>query len=130
MSDIATGEMPIDPVQPPPPALEADAEVEAAAPDAAPRDAAASEAPAAEPALQELDHPVGSLRQAVLDHLLDSEGPQTVAQIIAGLGGTVSRNTCESVIRRAYAAGEVERVAPGRRTELDVPACGVLEEPL
>jgi hypothetical protein len=64
-------------------------------------------------ATPEVEHPIGPLRQALLDHLLDSEGPQTVAQILAGLGGTVSGNTCESVIRRAYVAGEVQRVAPG-----------------
>jgi hypothetical protein len=43
-------------------------------------------------------------RQGVLDHLLDSEGPQTVAQIIAGLGN-YSRGTVETVIKREYDAG-------------------------
>jgi hypothetical protein len=67
---------------------------------------------AAAPALPEIEHPIGPVRQGVLDHLLDSEGPQTVAQIIAGLGNH-SRNTVESAIKREFNAGRIERVAPG-----------------
>ncbi len=98
MTDIATGEMPVEPV-PGPPAPNIGVDVEAA-----PLEAAAS-----------AEHPIGSLRQAILDHLLDSvdAGPQSVAQILAALPPGVTRNTLESALKRAYDAGEIERVAPG-----------------
>jgi len=47
----------------------------------------------------------------VLDHLTDSEGPQTVAEIIQGTG--LSRNTAEQAIHRAAQAGQIERVGVG-----------------
>jgi len=47
----------------------------------------------------------------VLDHLTDSEGPQTVSEIIAGTG--LSRNTAEQAIHRAVQAEQIERMAPG-----------------
>src|SRR5258708_29990092 len=50
-------------------------------------------------------------RQKVLDHLTDSEGPQTVAEIIQGTG--LIRNTAEQAIFRAVQAGQIERTAPG-----------------
>jgi hypothetical protein len=64
------------------------------------------------PVLPEIEYPIGPTRQGVLDHMLDSEGDQTVAQIVAGLGN-VSRNTAETAIRREYEAGRLLRVAPG-----------------
>jgi hypothetical protein len=60
----------------------------------------------------EIEHPIGPVRQGVLDHLIDSEGPQTVAQIIAGLGN-YTRGTIEAAILREYRSGRIERVAPG-----------------
>src|SRR5258708_36506626 len=79
---------------------------------------AAAPAAAAPPAANgrialELEFPVGSTRQAVLDHFLDSEGDQTVAQIMAAMPTGTSKNTAESAIRREYQAGRLLRVAPG-----------------
>src|SRR5258706_8930912 len=101
-----TDAVPIE--EPVPPVPEAVAEVEAAPPEAAVP--ASAEVPAA--ALFEIEHPIGPVRQGVLDHLVDSEGPQTVAQIIAG-HGNYSRGTIESAIKREFDAGRIERVAPG-----------------
>jgi hypothetical protein len=47
----------------------------------------------------------------VLDHLTDSEGEQTVAQIIQGTG--LSRNTCEQAIFRAVQSEQLQRVSQG-----------------
>src|SRR5258708_20837351 len=47
----------------------------------------------------------------MLDHLIDSEGPQTVAEIIQGTG--LIRNTAEQAIFRAGQAGQIERVGVG-----------------
>src|SRR5258708_19102518 len=93
MSDAAMAEELIEPVPPMPPAPEA-------------------AAPVAERVLPEIEHPVGPLRQKIIDHFVDSEGDQSMAQIIAGLGGTVSRNTIESAVRREYEAGRLVRVSP------------------
>ena len=68
--------------------------------------------PSAERALPEIEHPIGPIRQAILDHLVDSEGPQTVAQIIAGLGN-YSRSTVEVAVLRELRSGRIERIAPG-----------------
>jgi hypothetical protein len=67
----------------------------------------------AERVLPEIEHPIGPLRQAVLDALLDSEGPRTVSQILAKLPVGTSRNTAESAIKRNFDAGLIERIAPG-----------------
>jgi hypothetical protein len=129
MSDTATAETPAEPV---PPAPTAAAEVEAApghAADglvpateqgvAAPTelapavDEASSEVPSADArAALLVEHPIGPVRQGVLDHLIDSEGPQTVAQIIAGLGN-YARGTIEAAVLREHRSGRIERVAPG-----------------
>ncbi len=45
------------------------------------------------------------------DHLTDTDGEQTVAQIIAGTG--LNRNACEQAIHRAVHAEQIERTAPG-----------------
>src|SRR5712672_3978981 len=72
-----------------------------------PPEAAAAPAPEAE-----LETEVNkSAREKVLDHLTDSEGPQTVAEIIQGTG--LSRNTAEQAIHRAAQAGQIERVGVG-----------------
>jgi hypothetical protein len=94
------------------------AELEAAVPDVASADAVtagddAEQPPVPELAQPEIEHPVGSLRQAIIDHLTDTEGPQTVGQILAALPVGTSRNTAEGAIRRAHAAGEIERVGAG-----------------
>jgi hypothetical protein len=84
-------------------------------------DTAAAEAPAesvppeaaAAPAPQaELETEVNkSAREKVLDHLTDSEGPQTVAEIIQGTG--LIRNTAEQAIFRAVQAEQLQRVSQG-----------------
>jgi hypothetical protein len=84
-------------------------------------DTAAAEAPAesvppeaaAAPAREaELETEVNkSAREKVLDHLTDSEGPQTVAEIIQGTG--LIRNTAEQAIFRAVQSGQLKRTAPG-----------------
>jgi hypothetical protein len=51
------------------------------------------------------------VRQKLLDHLADTEGPQTVAQILEGTG--VNRNALEQALFRATKAEQIERIAPG-----------------
>ncbi len=55
------------------------------------------------------------MRQAILDHLLDSveAGPQSVAQLLATMPPGTSRNSAESAIKREFDAGRIERVSPG-----------------
>ncbi len=72
-----------------------------------PPEAAAAPAPEAEPETDD----TRSARERVIDHLTDSEGPQTVAEIIQGAG--LSRNTAEQAIHRAAQAGQIERVGVG-----------------
>jgi hypothetical protein len=110
MTDVAAGETLNELVSP---VSEAAADVEATAPDAALPQSDTSAGQVAERALPfEIEHPIGAVRQGVLNHLLDSEGPQTVAQIIAGLGN-YTRGTVESAIKREFDAGRIERVSPG-----------------
>jgi hypothetical protein len=99
------------PVQPIPPAPEAVPEVEAAAPEAA----VPAPPEANGRALPEVEYPVGSTRQAVLDHLIDSvdAGPQSVAQILAAMPAGTSRNTAESAIKREFDQGRIIRTSPG-----------------
>jgi len=74
-----------------------------------------AEAPAAERVLPEIEHPIGPLRQAVLDHLIDTAdaGPQSVAQIIAAMPVGTSRGSAESAIKREFDSGRVIRTSPG-----------------
>jgi len=108
------------------PAPEAVAELEAAAPEAAASAPAAAPAAPAPPetaapaspeangrAHVEVEYPIGSTRQRILDHFLDSEGDQTVAQILAAMPPGTSRNTLESGLRREHESGRLLRVAPG-----------------
>jgi hypothetical protein len=111
MTDAVAIEAPAEPV----PVLAAPdvaAELEAAAPDAA---ASPAEAPAAaaERVMPEIEHPIGSLRQAVLDALIDNEGPRTVSQIIAHMPVGTSRNSGESAIKREFDSGRIVRTSPG-----------------
>ncbi len=72
-----------------------------------PPEAAAAPAPEAE-----LETEVNkSAREKVLDHLTDSEGPQTVAEIIQGTG--LIRNTAEQAIFRAVQSEQLQRVSQG-----------------
>jgi hypothetical protein len=50
-------------------------------------------------------------RQKILDHFEDSEGDQTVTQIMVGTG--LNRNLTDSTLSRAVDAGLVERVGQG-----------------
>src|SRR5712672_2024566 len=79
----------------------AEAPAETASP--APPEAAAAPAP-------ETDD-TRSARERVIDHLTDSEGPQSVEQILAGTG--LNRNACEQAIFRAKKAEQIIWVAPG-----------------
>jgi hypothetical protein len=130
MSDTAIAEAPAEPVPPIAPAPEATVEIEAAAVDglapatdqgvAAPTElpaaveaASTSAAPAADRAMPEIEYPVGPVRQAVLDHFLDSDSPeQSMAQIKAGLS-TVLPGTVEAAVRREWEQGRLLRVSPG-----------------
>src|SRR5215470_12204526 len=60
----------------------------------------------------DVDH-LGPIRRAVLDHLLDTDEPQSVAQILAAMPPGTTRGSAESAIKREYDAGRVERVAAG-----------------
>jgi hypothetical protein len=91
--------------EPASPTLEAAAELHTAPPE--------GEAPApAERALPEIEHAIGTTRQAVLDHFLDSEGDQSMSQIKAALANVLP-GTVEAAVRREYEAGRLLRVAPG-----------------
>ena len=72
-----------------------------------PPEAAAAPAPEAEPETDD----TRSARERVIDHLTDSEGPQSVEQILAGTG--LNRNACEQAIFRAKKAEQIIWVAPG-----------------
>jgi hypothetical protein len=80
------------------------------APDASPDDAEASSA-----VLPKIEHAIGPLRQAILDHLLDSvdAGPQSVAQILAAMPPGTTRSNAEAAIHREYKAGRIDRVSSG-----------------
>jgi hypothetical protein len=114
MSDTAT-EAPGEPVLPAPQAV---AEAEAGAPDAASLEAgeqvAAPATPEAERTLPfEIEHAIGPLRRAILDHPLDTDEPQSVGQILAALPAGTSRNTAETCIRREHESGRIECTSPG-----------------
>jgi hypothetical protein len=115
MTDATAAEVPAE-LKPVPSAPEA-AELETTAPDAAPQeDAAPADKPDQAPGDRiELERPTGGLRQAIIDHLVDTAeaGPQSVADILQAMPAGVSRNTLEGGLRRALAAQEVERVGPG-----------------
>jgi hypothetical protein len=124
MTEVATeGPAELVPILPPPDAAEVEAAPDVAletdvaeTPDqAVPAADAPGDAPAERALPFEIDPAVGGLRRAILDHLLDSAeaGPQSVAQILAAMPAGTSRNTLESALRRAYTAGEIERVGPG-----------------
>src|SRR5260370_13709890 len=68
-------------------------------------------APPAEPEGEPEREDNRTARQRVLDHLTDSEGPQSVSEIIQGTG--LSRNTCEQAIFRAVQSEQIERVSQG-----------------
>ena len=87
MSDTAITEVPAEPMPPAPP------------------EAAAATAPEVE------SEDNRTARQRVLDHLTDSEGEQSVEQILAGTG--LNRNACEQAIFRAKKAEQIIWVAPG-----------------
>jgi hypothetical protein len=120
MTDVSTGEMSaeLDALPPQaaavdglPPATDQGVAASTELPPAL--DDARGEAPSADArAALEIEHPIGPVRQGVLDHLIDSDGPQTVAQIIAGLGN-YSRGTVEAAVLRELRSGRIERVAPG-----------------
>src|SRR5260370_27133696 len=101
------------PVQPIPPAPEAVAVAGPAAPVEQPAAPVTPEANGR--ALPEIEFPVGSTRQAVLDHLIDSvdAGPQSVAQILAAMPAGTSRNTAESAIKGESDQGRIIRTSPG-----------------
>jgi len=121
----AIREMPTELVPPiPPPGPEGAAEIDAAlpeaaaadalvpAPDPADNDAEAAAPPADAPALPEIEYPIGSTRQAILDHFIDSEGDQSMSQIKAALPHVVP-TTVEASVRREWEAGRLLRISPG-----------------
>jgi len=77
--------------------------------DAAP---ASAEAPAERALPFDVEH-LGLLRRSVLDHLADTEGPQSVAQILAAMPAGTTRGSGESAIRREWEADRIERVGAG-----------------
>src|SRR5258707_6027243 len=89
VTDTSATEAPAEPVPPAPP------------------EAVAAPAPEAEPETDD----TRSARERVIDHLTDSEGPQSVEQILAGTG--LNRNACEQAIFRAKKAEQIIWVAPG-----------------
>jgi hypothetical protein len=118
MSDTAIAEVPAGPV---PAAPEAVAELEAASSEAevpsepsgsTEIEAASVEADEAtgERAVPEYEYELGPVRQGVIDHLIDTAPePQSVAQIIAGLG-IYGRGAIETAALRNFRVGLIERV--------------------
>src|SRR5262245_7391189 len=82
----------------------------AAAP--APSDEPVAASPPVERALPEIEHAIGAPRQAVLDHLLATEGDHSMAQIKAALPNVLP-GTVEACVRREWEAGRLVRVSPG-----------------
>src|SRR5437899_1861102 len=67
----------------------------------------------ADRAMPEIEYPVGPVRQAILDHFLDSDSPeQSMAQIKAALANVLP-GTVEACVRREWEAGRLLRVSPG-----------------
>jgi hypothetical protein len=83
--------------------------------DAAAATAEVDPAPASEPVHTSDAEPdtedTRTARQKILDHFEDSEGDQTVTQIMVGTG--LNRNLTDSTLSRAVDAGLVERVGQG-----------------
>src|SRR5260370_5601493 len=115
MSDTAIAEAPAELDQPVPPVPEAAAELDKAA---ASETAAAAPAAPAPPAANgrtplEIEYPIGSTRQRVLDVFLDGDADQAMAALIAAMPPGASRNTIESAVRREGEIGRLLRAAPG-----------------
>jgi hypothetical protein len=91
MTDTIATEVPTEPVQPIP---------EAAAPSAPAPDIEPDETPDTRTA-----------RERILDHFVDCEGDQNVAQIMAGTG--LDRGLVDSTLTRAVQRGLIERVSQG-----------------
>src|SRR5262245_61752824 len=108
MTDVAGAEVSVEPV---PPMPEATAELDAAPPPQAPEAVASADAPA-ERALPEIEYAIGSTRQAILDHFLDTEGDQSMAQIKAALPNILP-GTIEACVRSERQQGRLLRVSPG-----------------
>src|SRR5258705_975877 len=83
-------------------------------------DATGANAPSHEPVTPagERDLPfdvehLGPLRRAVLDHLVDTDEPQSVAQVLAAMPVGTTRGSGESAIKRDFDAGRILRTSPG-----------------
>ncbi len=100
------------------------AELEAASPEAASVDRLApapdepvagspsAEAPGERDLPFDVEH-LGPLRRAVLDHLVDTDEPQSVAQVLAAMPVGTTRGSGESAIKREFDAGRILRTSPG-----------------
>jgi hypothetical protein len=123
MIDAAIGETPAESVPPVPPPPEATAELDGAPPQA--------EAPAAEEsatgeaeteAIESFDprtsipESLGPVRRAILEGLIDTEGPMSVSQLHAVMPPGTPRSTAEASILREFRSGRIERVSPGHYT--------------
>jgi hypothetical protein len=70
-------------------------------------------APSADaPAALEIEYPIGATRQSILDHFIDTEGDQSMAQIKAALPNVLP-GTVEACVRREWEAGRLLRVSSG-----------------
>jgi hypothetical protein len=74
--------------------------------------APSAEAPGERDLPFDVEH-LGPLRRAVLDHLVDTEGPQSVAQILAAMPVGTTRGSAESAVKREFDAGRIIRTSPG-----------------
>jgi hypothetical protein len=116
MTDVSTGEMSAELDAVPPQAASVDGlapatDESAAAPTL---DDTSSEVPSGDArTLPEIEYPIGPLRQAVLDALLDADEPLSVARIHAEMPVGTSKGSAESAIKREFDACRIERVAPG-----------------
>jgi hypothetical protein len=127
MTDASAGEMPAEPAPPILPAPGVAAEIDAAPPQAAsvdglapaPDEPVAPSAEAETEAVESFDprisipESLGPVRRAVLEGLLDGEGPMSVSELHALMPVGTPRGTAEAAILREYRSGRITRTSPG-----------------
>jgi hypothetical protein len=128
MTDVAIGETAVEPAPLVPPVPEAAAVFDAAPPQAeapaaptppAPEESVASSAEVEPEVVESFDprisipESLGPVRRAVLEGLLDGEGPMSVAQLHALMPVGTPRGTAEAGILREFRSGRIMRTSPG-----------------
>jgi hypothetical protein len=113
MTDV-TGEMPPELVPLAALAPEATAELDAAPPqvDAPAAEESATETESFDPRIS-IPESLGPVRRAILEGLIDGEGPMSVSELHALMPVGTPKGTAEAGILREFRSGRIERVSPG-----------------